>query len=204
MLDTTITLVGNLVDDPEHRTTTTGASVCSFRLASTPRRFDRSENRWVDGATLFLRVSCWRQLADNVASSLAKGDRALVFGHLRQRSFETNQGDKRVTFEIDADAIGPELTWHGARSQRPVRGTAPGSESEPEPELETGLETGLETEHEAEPGLEDTRAPGSGPLGGLPDQPNGQPDPTALRSTEAGGRQGARADALVSAAASGL
>ncbi|WP_244957175.1 single-stranded DNA-binding protein [Candidatus Frankia nodulisporulans] len=73
MLDTTITVVGNLVDAPELRVTAGGASVCSFRLASTPRRFDRAENRWVDGATLFVRVSCWRQLADNVASSLTKG-----------------------------------------------------------------------------------------------------------------------------------
>ncbi|EIV93499.1 single-stranded DNA-binding protein [Frankia sp. QA3] len=118
MLDTTITVVGNLVDDPEHRTTTNGASVCSFRLASTPRRFDRSENRWVDGATLFLRVSCWRQLADNVAASLVRGDRALVYGRLRQRSFETSEGERRVSYEIDADAVGTELTWHAARSER--------------------------------------------------------------------------------------
>ncbi|CAJ60491.1 MULTISPECIES: single-stranded DNA-binding protein [Frankia] len=121
MLDTTITLVGNLVEDPEHRTTTNGASVCSFRLASTPRRFDRSENRWVDGATLFLRVSCWRQLADNVAASLVRGDRALVYGRLRQRSFETSEGERRVSYEIDADAVGTELTWHAARSQRLAR-----------------------------------------------------------------------------------
>ncbi|MCM3921407.1 single-stranded DNA-binding protein [Frankia sp. AiPs1] len=121
MLETTITLVGNLVEDPEHRTTTNGASVCSFRLASTPRRFDRSENRWVDGATLFLRVSCWRQLADNVAASLVRGDRALVYGRLRQRSFETSEGERRVSYEIDADAVGTELTWHAARSQRLAR-----------------------------------------------------------------------------------
>jgi single-strand DNA-binding protein len=127
MLDTTITLVGNLVDNPEHRTTTNGASVCSFRLASTPRRFDRAENRWVDGTTLFLRVSCWRQLADNVAASLGRGDRALVYGRLRQRSFETSEGERRVAYEIDADAVGAELTWHAARSERLARrpATAP-------------------------------------------------------------------------------
>ncbi|WP_462186999.1 MULTISPECIES: single-stranded DNA-binding protein [unclassified Frankia] len=127
MLETTITLVGNLVDDPDHRMAANGASICTFRLASTPRRFDRSESRWVDGTTLFLRVSCWRQLADNVAASLVRGDRALVYGRLRQRSFETGEGERRVTYEIDADAVGTELTWHAARSERLARrpGSAP-------------------------------------------------------------------------------
>ncbi|SNQ47245.1 Single-stranded DNA-binding protein 2 [Frankia canadensis] len=140
MLDTTITLVGNLVDDPEHRTTANGASVCTFRLASTPRRFDRAEGRWVDGATLFLRVSCWRQLADNVAASLARGDRALVYGRLRQRSFETSEGERRVTYEIDADAVGAELTWHPARSQRLARRV--GSQPPPPPGEEADLPGG--------------------------------------------------------------
>ncbi|CAO5228333.1 single-stranded DNA-binding protein [Frankia sp. AgKG'84/4] len=133
MLDTIITLVGNLVDDPEHRTTANGASVCSFRLASTPRRFDRAENRWVDGTTLFLRVSCWRQLADNVAASLGRGDRALVYGRLRQRSFETSEGERRVTYEIDADAVGAELTWHAAHSERLARRPAGPSSMPVEP-----------------------------------------------------------------------
>lgn len=130
MLETTITLVGNLVDDPQHRFTPSGASVCTFRLASTPRRFDRSENRWVDGATLFLRVSCWRQLADNVSASLARGDRALVYGRLRQRSFETGEGERRLSYEIDADAVGAELTWHAARSER--LGRRPSEAPQPE------------------------------------------------------------------------
>ncbi|WP_261565446.1 single-stranded DNA-binding protein [Frankia gtarii] len=175
MLDTTITLVGNLVDNPEHRTTTNGASVCSFRLASTPRRFDRSENRWVDGATLFLRVSCWRQLADNVAESLARGDRALVYGRLRQRSFETSEGERRVSYEIDADAIGTELTWHAARSQRLTRGSAVPAAPAAVPVADTGL-----------------RLPGGGPLVDLRESALDErlePEPIAPMAVTGGGEE---------------
>ncbi|MCM3883911.1 single-stranded DNA-binding protein [Frankia sp. R82] len=163
MLDTTITVVGNLVDDPEHRTTAGGASVCSFRLASTPRRFDRSESRWVDGTTLFVRVSCWRQLADNVASSLNKGDRALVFGHLRQRSFETSEGERRVSFEIDADAVGAELTWHGARSQRLARGSATATAPTTTSVTASDVADPADPDDDADPD-EDIELPGDGPL----------------------------------------
>ncbi|THJ70243.1 single-stranded DNA-binding protein [Candidatus Frankia alpina] len=178
MLDTTITLVGNLVDNPEHRTTTNGASVCSFRLASTPRRFDRSENRWVDGATLFLRVSCWRQLADNVAESLARGDRALVYGRLRQRSFETSEGERRVSYEIDADAIGTELTWHAARSQRLTRGSAV-SAMPAAPAVTPVADNGL-------------RLPGGGPLVDLRESALGErpePEPLASMALTGGGEK---------------
>jgi single-strand DNA-binding protein len=126
MLDANITLVGNLVESPELRVTTTGTYRCVFRLASTPRRYDRAESRWVDGPTLFLRVICWRQLAENVAASLGRGDRAIVAGRMRQHTFESAQGERRRVYEIEADAVGLELTWHGARAQRTERsGPAP-------------------------------------------------------------------------------
>lgn len=121
MLETSVTLVGNLVDNPEYRRTSNGSSVCNFRMASTPRRFDRRENRWRDGATLFLSVSCWRQLAENVAASLSQGDRAMVLGRLRQRTFTTSKGDRREVYEVEADAVGAELSRYAAHSERANR-----------------------------------------------------------------------------------
>ena len=124
MIDATVTLVGNLVDNPALRVTASGTSVCGFRLATTPRRFDRATGRWVGGATLFLRVSCWRQLAENVTASLSRGDRALVVGRLRQHSYLTQQGERRVSYEIDAEAVAAELAWYPVRVQRPARSEA--------------------------------------------------------------------------------
>ncbi|WP_230203018.1 single-stranded DNA-binding protein [Parafrankia discariae] len=139
MLDTTITLIGNLVENPVLRVTASGVSVCGFRVASTPRRYDRSEQRWVDGNTLYLRVSCWRQLAENVSVSLSRGDRALVVGRLRQNNFETQDGDRRVTYEIDADAVAAELTWRPVDVRRVARGAGPADEV---PVAETGEHPG--------------------------------------------------------------
>ncbi|MEX5636445.1 single-stranded DNA-binding protein [Parafrankia sp. FMc2] len=121
MPDNAITLIGNLVENPVLRITASGVSVCGFRLASTPRRFDRTEQRWVDGSTLYLRISCWRQLAENVAASLSRGDRALVVGRLRQNNYETQDGDRRVSYEIDAEAVAAELTWRPVEVRRTAR-----------------------------------------------------------------------------------
>jgi single-strand DNA-binding protein len=122
MLDANITLVGNLIDNPNLRITPTGAYVCSFRLASTARRYDRGQDRWIDGAPLFIDIICWRRLAEHVAASLGKGDRAVVAGRLQQNEFQTLQGERRRRYEIYAEAVGLELTWHPARVNRAVRG----------------------------------------------------------------------------------
>ncbi len=107
--DTGITLVGNLVDDPELRFTTSGAAVAKFRVASTPRTFDRQANEWKDGESLFLTCNIWRQAAENVAESLQRGTRVIVHGRLRQRSYETREGEKRTVFEVEVDEVGPSL-----------------------------------------------------------------------------------------------
>jgi single-strand DNA-binding protein len=107
--ETVITLVGNLVDDPELRFTPSGAAVANFRLASTPRIYDRQSGDFKDGESLFLTCSVWRQAAENVAESLQKGMRVIVQGRLKQRSYETREGEKRTVFEVDVDEVGPSL-----------------------------------------------------------------------------------------------
>lgn len=107
--ETQITLVGNLVDDPELRFTPSGTAVANFRVASTPRTFDRQAGEWKDGESMFLTCTVWRQYAENVAESLQRGMRVIVQGRLKQRSFETREGEKRTVFEIDVDEVGPAL-----------------------------------------------------------------------------------------------
>ncbi|WP_432185438.1 single-stranded DNA-binding protein [Streptomyces tendae] len=107
--DTVITVCGNLVDDPELRFTPAGAAVAKFRVASTPRTFDRQTNEWKDGESLFLSCSVWRQAAENVAESLQKGMRVIVQGRLKQRSYEDREGVKRTVFELDVEEIGASL-----------------------------------------------------------------------------------------------
>ncbi|MFF6903461.1 single-stranded DNA-binding protein [Streptomyces hydrogenans] len=107
--ETVITVIGNLVDDPELRFTAQGAAVAKFRIASTPRVFDRQTNEWKDGDSLFLTCSVWRQAAENVAESLQRGMRVIVQGRLRQRSYEDNQGVKRTVFELEVEELGPSL-----------------------------------------------------------------------------------------------
>ena len=107
--ETVITLVGNLVDDPELRFTPSGAAVAKFRIASTPRTFDRQTNEWEDGEALFLTCNVWRQPAENVAETLQRGMRVIVQGRLRQRSYETKEGEKRTVFEVEVDEVGPSL-----------------------------------------------------------------------------------------------
>ncbi|MFJ4617396.1 single-stranded DNA-binding protein [Streptomyces sp. NPDC088812] len=107
--ETVITVVGNLVDDPELRFTPAGAAVAKFRIASTPRVFDRQTNEWKDGDALFLTCSVWRQAAENVAESLARGTRVIAQGRLKQRSYEDREGVKRTVYELDVDEVGPSL-----------------------------------------------------------------------------------------------
>ncbi|QDY77805.1 single-stranded DNA-binding protein [Streptomyces qinzhouensis] len=107
--ETVITVVGNLVDDPELRFTNSGAAVAKFRVASTPRTFDRQTNEWKDGESLFLTCSVWRQAAENVAESLQRGMRVVVQGRLKQRSYEDREGVKRTVFELDVEEVGPSL-----------------------------------------------------------------------------------------------
>ncbi|MFE7415210.1 single-stranded DNA-binding protein [Streptomyces laurentii] len=107
--ETVITVVGNLVDDPELRFTPSGAAVAKFRVASTPRTFDRQTNEWKDGESLFLTCSVWRQAAENVAESLQKGVRVVVQGRLKQRSYEDREGVKRTVYELDVEEVGPSL-----------------------------------------------------------------------------------------------
>ena len=119
--DTQITIVGNLVDDPELRFTPAGQPVARFRVASTPRFLDKSTNEWRDGDSLFLTCNVWRQAAENVAESLQRGMRVIVSGRLRQRSYETKEGEKRTVYEVEADEVGPSLRSASAKVNRVAR-----------------------------------------------------------------------------------
>jgi len=119
--ETIITVVGNLVDDPELRFTPSGAAVANFRIASTPRTFDRQTNEWKDGDALFLTCSVWRQAAENVAESLQRGMRVVVQGRLKSRQYETREGEKRTVFEIDVEEVGPSLKYATAKVTRAQR-----------------------------------------------------------------------------------
>ena len=119
--DTTITMIGNLVDDPELRFTPSGAAVAKFRVASTPRYLDKTTNEWKDGESLFLQCQIWRQAAENVAESLTKGMRVILSGRLKQRSYETKEGEKRTVFEVEVDEVGPSLRNATAKVTRAQR-----------------------------------------------------------------------------------
>ena len=120
--DTVITVVGNLTADPELRFTPSGAAVANFTVASTPRTFDKNTNEWKDGEALFLRCSVWRQAAENVAESLHRGTAVIVQGRLKQRSYETKEGEKRTVYELDVDEVGPSLRWATAKVTKASRG----------------------------------------------------------------------------------
>ena len=120
--DTVITVVGNLTADPELRFTPSGAAVANFTVASTPRTFDKNSNEWKDGEALFLRCSVWRQAAENVAESLQRGTAVIVQGRLKQRSYETKEGEKRTVYELDVDEVGPSLKWATAKVTKASRG----------------------------------------------------------------------------------
>ena len=119
--DTPITVIGNIVADPELRFTPSGAAVANFRIASTPRRFNSQTNQWEDGDGLFLTCNVWRQAAENVAESLQKGMRVIVNGRLRQRSYETREGEKRTVYEVEVDEVGPSLKYATAKVTRTNR-----------------------------------------------------------------------------------
>ncbi len=119
--DTVITVIGNLTADPELRFTPSGAAVANFTVASTPRTFDRQTNEWKDGEALFLRCNIWREAAENVAESLTRGARVIVSGRLKQRSFETREGEKRTVVELEVDEIGPSLRYATAKVNKASR-----------------------------------------------------------------------------------
>ena len=137
--ETPLTVVGNLVADPELRYTQSGAPVASFTVASTPRTFDRASNEWKDGDALFLRCAAWRELAENIAESLTKGMRVIVQGRLTQRSYEDRDGQKRTVVELQVDEIGPSLKYASAKVTRAQRsgngggfaGGAPSGQGDP-------------------------------------------------------------------------
>ncbi len=124
--DTVITITGNLVDDPELRFTPSGAAVAKFRIASTPRFMDKTTNEWKDGESLFLSCNVWRQAAENVAESLQRGMRVIVSGRLKQRSYETKEGEKRTVYEIEVDEVGPSLRSATAKVVKTQRGGGSG------------------------------------------------------------------------------
>ena len=124
--DTAITIAGNLVDDPELRFTPAGQPVAKFRVASTPRYLDKSTNEWKDGDSLFLTCNVWRQAAENVAESLTRGMRVIVSGRLRQRSYETKEGEKRTVYEIEVDDVGPSLRNASAKVNKVARSSGNG------------------------------------------------------------------------------
>ena len=131
--DTVITVVGNLTADPELRFTPSGAAVANFTVASTPRTFDKNSNEWKDGEALFLRCSVWRQAAENVAESLHRGTAVIVQGRLKQRSYETKEGEKRTVVELEVDEIGPSLKYATAKVDKISRNGAGSPQNGPDP-----------------------------------------------------------------------
>jgi single-strand DNA-binding protein len=161
--DTTLTVVGNLTADPELRFTPSGAAVANFTVASTPRIFDRQSNEWKDGDALFMRCSIWREAAENVAESLTRGSRVIVQGRLKQRSYETREGEKRTVVELEVDEIGPSLRYATAKVNKASRGSSSG-----------GFGSGAKQQSSAAPAnTEDPwgSAPASGSFGGSDDEP---------------------------------
>jgi single-strand DNA-binding protein len=168
--DTTITVVGNLTADPELRFTPSGAAVANFTVASTPRIYDRQSGEWKDGEALFLRCNIWREAAENVAESLTRGARVVVTGRLKQRSFETREGEKRTVMEVEVDEIGPSLRYATAKVNKASRsggggggfGSGGGSRQAPAQAAQAGGAAG-----------EDPwgSAPASGSFGGGDDEP---------------------------------
>lgn len=133
--ETTITIIGNAVDDPELRFTATGAAVAKFRVASTPRTFNKNTSQWEDGEPIFLTCVAWRQMAENIAESISRGTRIIVAGRLKQRSYEKD-GQKRTVFEVEVDEVGPSLRYATAKVQRMARGnstTPPGGADSADP-----------------------------------------------------------------------
>ena len=166
--DTNLTIVGNLTADPELRFTPSGAAVANFTVASTPRMMDRQTNEWKDGDPLFMRCSIWREAAENVAESLTRGSRVIVTGRLRQRSFETREGEKRTVYEVEVDEVGPSLKYATAKINKASRGGGGGGFGGGAPS--SGGPSGAPTGGAP---AEDPwgSAPASGSFGGADDEP---------------------------------
>ena len=162
--DTVITIIGNLTSDPELRWTPSGAAVANFTIASTPRTLDRQTQEWKDGEPLFLRCSVWRQAAENVAESLTRGSRVMAQGRLRQRSFETKEGENRTVVELEVDEIGPSLRYATATVTRVARsGDGPGGS--------TGGRGGVDDALVRTGGGGGSSDPWGAPAGGTADEP---------------------------------
>ncbi|MBT0567816.1 single-stranded DNA-binding protein [Williamsia sp. CHRR-6] len=162
--DTNLTVIGNLTADPELRFTASGAAVANFTVASTPRMFDRQSNEWKDGEALFMRCSIWREAAENVAESLTKGSRVIVTGRLKQRSYETREGEKRSVIELEVEEVGPSLKYATAKVNRASRGGSGGGASS----------GGASRGGSSAPAQNDDpwgSAPASGSFGGADDEP---------------------------------
>ena len=127
--ETTLTITGNLVDDPELRFTPSGQPVAKFRVASTPRYRDNATGEWKDGDSLFLTCNVWRQAAENVAESLTRGMRVIITGRLRQRSYETKEGEKRTVYEVEVDELGPSLRNASAKVTKAARSNGSGGQA---------------------------------------------------------------------------
>ena len=159
--ETVITVVGNLTADPELRFTPSGAAVASFTIASTPRTFDKNTNEWKDGDALFLRCSIWRQAAENVAESLQRGMRVVAQGRLKQRSYETREGEKRTVVEMEVDEVGPSLKYATAKVNRTSRGSSSGG----------GFGSSGSSGSDAGPADDPWGSAPSAPSGGFSDEP---------------------------------
>ncbi len=156
--DTTITIVGNLTADPELRFIPSGAAVANFTVASTPRTYDRQSGEWKDGEAMFLRCNVWREAAENVAESLTRGSRVIVTGRLKQRSFETREGEKRTVVEVEVDEIGPSLRYATAKVNKASRSGGGGG----------GFGGGGGARQESAPPADGSGAPGEDPWGSAP------------------------------------
>jgi single-strand DNA-binding protein len=140
--ETVITVVGNLTGDPELRFTPSGAAVASFTIASTPRSFDRASNEWKDAETLFLRCSIWRQAAEHASESLTRGMRVIAQGRLKQRIYETSEGEKRAVVELDVEEVGPSLRYATAKITRSQRASDDAPADDPWAQEPMGAATG--------------------------------------------------------------
>ncbi|MBL7286881.1 single-stranded DNA-binding protein [Corynebacterium hadale] len=175
--ETPITVVGNLVADPELRFTPSGAAVANFRIASTPRSFNRETNQFEDGEALFLTCNCWRQMAENVAESLTKGMRVIVQGRLRQRSYQTREGENRTVFEVEVDEVGPSIKFATASVTRTPRDGGgqqrrPQQQQAPQQQYQQQPQQAQRPQQQAQPDNDPwNSAPPAGGFGGMDDEP---------------------------------
>jgi single-strand DNA-binding protein len=171
--ETTITVIGNLVSDPELRFTPAGSAVANFTIASTPQTFDKTQQKFVDGETLFLRASVWREMAENVAESLAKGMRVVASGRLKSRSYETKEGEKRTVIELEVDDIGPSLRYANAKVNRTQRSGS--SQQSPGQNAQSGKWGGYGSSTQQAPQDDPWATPAVANTGGWGNGPDSEP-----------------------------